>query len=147
MNLAERLSNTQGWVYLIILLGLVAIVYMIAKSAFTSYDRYNNKREWKRERNRMFFFVFLFILYVFFFFLNFGNKEESSSVQTVEDTQEYKRLQEKESEMTPQEINKDAEEQKTKELRIQSDDSLRKEYLKESEKKSDEVIKEYLKKI
>ncbi|MEK6828876.1 MAG: hypothetical protein AABY15_02035 [Nanoarchaeota archaeon] len=143
MNLAERLSNSVGWIYLLIFIALGVIVFYTAKSIIAWYNE-GDKNEKKRQKTRSTIFGLGLIVYVFFFFLNFGNKEQPSQIQSAEETQEYKRLQEKDAEMTQEQIDKDAIEQTTKELRIQSDDSLRKKYLEDSEKKSDEVIEKYL---
>ena len=142
MDIAGKLSNFDAWLYLIILSVVVFLLVYIAK---TGYKLYQEKYPSTRQiliRKIVMSSVFLF-LFVFFFFMVFGSGEPSKSTP-VEDTGEYKYMQEVEAEKSAEELEKEAEESKDMELRIQSDDSLRDIYLEESEKKSNEVIEKYL---
>jgi hypothetical protein len=142
MNISGKLSNVDAWLYLFILTALVLLAVYIVR---TGYKLINEKAPVRRQsltRKLIMSSVFL-ILFVFFFFLNFGAGTPTETIP-FEETGEYEKLQEIGKESTAEELEEDAENRKTKELRIQSDDSLRNEYLKKSEEKSEKLVEKYL---
>jgi len=142
MNFIDRLSNTDGWVYLLIMaITFFTAIYVI--KAYISFFKEDSPVKKKKAYKKAILSLTVFIVMIFFFFLNFGPGEPSYK-KPFEESGEYKKLQETDEELTIEELDKDVNDNTTKELRIQSNDSLRTEYLKESEKKSDEAIEKYL---
>ncbi len=142
MDIIGKFSNIDAWVHLLLLLVIVGLVFNISKLATKANYETSPIKKRNLIRNTLVNSAIL-LLIVFFFFLYFG-KGEPTIYTPVEETGEYQDIYEAEDEDSPEEIERQAEEMKTDELRIQSNDSLRDEYLKESEKKSGEAIEKYL---
>lgn len=142
MNISGKFSNVDAWLYLLILALVVILAVYIVKTGYKLINEKAAVRKQSLSKKLIMSSVFL-ILFVFFFFMVFGSGEPISSTP-VEETGEYKKIQEAGDESTPEELKREAEENKTMELRIQSDDSLRDVYLEKSEEKSDELVEKYL---
>jgi len=140
MDIAGKLSNVNGWIDLFILILIGVLAYFFVKAGVKLHE---NKSDTKVPRNRFYLLGFALGFSIFFFFFLFG-KGTFKSPTLVKDTGEYKQLQEIGPEMSAEELKEDVLNRTTEELKIQSNDSIRGEYLEKSEKKSDEIIEKYL---
>jgi hypothetical protein len=142
MNISDRLSNMDGWFYALTMIVAILAIVLTAR-LFVKY--YKEEAPIKRQKNlkKLILSGVMTFVVVFFLYFNFGAGQQQAPTP-VEETGEYKDNQEVGPEMTEQELEQDALDRTTKELRIQSDDSLRKVYLEESEKKSDALTEKYL---
>lgn len=144
MNFTDRLSNTNGWLYLLIMTITVLVAIFVTKS-FIEFLKEDSPVKKQKASKKALLSLFGFIVMVFFLFLNFGPGEPDEKTP-FEETGEYETLKKIDSEPSKDELKKDVLQRTTNELIIQSDDSLRKKYLDDSEKKSSEIVNEYLKK-